>query len=493
MKNKKTEQLIKALFFLIVNIVVTGLVVMTFLVGYGIKEPKKVDRIIEMYVPQDNEIKTVKEVSATYGGEDIITVSLRGSLYEKNENITIYAGVYNSTNKVVNSSCKLSIYYPNTTIWVNNNDMTQFEIGKHNYSAVAPSNVYGTYFISVNCTRLSDNAWAMTDGELQIEIGLMQRIRSLFTKDFSVASLAAVSPIYANENVKVEATFSYFDGNVTPDAINLTIYNSSGALWDSATKTDFTKNDVNVWSYSQSVGSSPTTGRYSVQLMATYNNDLATKVTQFRIATGGPYAFTISGSSTICLGDTYTVTNTATNEGEGDTETNVYNWIDIDGDGILDSDEPQASFSREVAGYATFTQSTSITIPSTTAIGSYVVRGKAVFVNSQQPDATSSYSANSINCKEASIGTPVYGGPTILTIEKPTVPPIPTTISELKAQNYFWLYVLLALLALLFIIVSIQQGYFQAFLAYIIGFGYWNIAIIIAIIIAYLWLKYIKM
>lgn len=61
---------------------------------------------------------------------------------------TLYGSCKNNT--YTESTAKISIYYPNTTIFVNRSEMTIIDIGRFNYTFVAPS-IIGNYLETIEC------------------------------------------------------------------------------------------------------------------------------------------------------------------------------------------------------------------------------------------------------------------------------------------------------------------------------------------------------
>jgi sporulation protein YlmC with PRC-barrel domain len=232
---------------------------------------------------------------------------------------------------------------------------------------------------------------------------------------FQITGLVSGSPKYANENALIEATFAGQNGTaIVPDTINLTIYDPNNNIWDSAVKSDFTQGADNVWKYSNSIGSSPTTGMYTAHLEGNYSNVLNSRVVQFRVATGGPYKVYLDCPATGTMGSELQCDVILQDEGEAVTESTSTIWIDTDNDGVADAGEPQASFSKQTVSGENVTQSVSISIPSSHATGLYVVRVDTSYANSAQPNsgASDSVTLGNAAAEETSSGpsSPSGGG-----------------------------------------------------------------------------------
>ena len=209
-------------------------------------------------------------------------------------------------------------------------------------------------------------------------------------EDFEIDSLAAVSPRYASENVVIEATFSNNSGvAITPDTINLTIYDPNNNRWTNATKTNFVQWG-DIWRYTQSLGSGPTTGMYTAHLAASYKSMSSSGSIQFRVATGGPYSVYIDCPASSQVGTDLACTVILRDEGEHATESTCEFWVDTDSDGIEDSNEPQWSKSEETTAGQNETYSTNINVPSSHPTGLYVVRADCSYANSAQPNSGAS-------------------------------------------------------------------------------------------------------
>lgn len=64
------------------------------------------------------------------------------------ESCTLYGACKNAT--YANSTARISIYFPNTTLLVTNESMTEIMIGRFNYTFVAPE-IIGNYLNTIEC------------------------------------------------------------------------------------------------------------------------------------------------------------------------------------------------------------------------------------------------------------------------------------------------------------------------------------------------------
>jgi len=208
---------------------------------------------------------------------------------------------------------------------------------------------------------------------------------------FEISALIAGSPRYANEEVLIEATFTGQNGSyVTPETINVTIYDPNDNSWDTAEKSDFTESSDHIWSYSKSISATPTTGMYTAHMFSTYQGVGASKSAQFRIATGGPYKVALECPSESNVGSNLNCNVIIRDEGEVPTESTSTVWVDTDNDNVADAGEPQTSFSKQTTPQQNVTQSVSINVPSSHATGLFVVRVDTSYANSAQPNSGAS-------------------------------------------------------------------------------------------------------
>jgi len=222
---------------------------------------------------------------------------------------------------------------------------------------------------------------------------------------FSISALIAGSPRYANEEALIEATFTTQNGSyITPDTINITIYDPNDNIWQTATKTQFTEGSDHIWTYSKSISATPTTGMYTVHMLASYNGVEASKSAQFRIATGGPYKVYLECPATSNVGSELICNVILKDEGEAPTESTSTVWVDTNNNGVWDAGEPQSSFSKQTVPQQNVTQSVSVNVPSSHATGLYVVRVDTSYANSAQPNSGASDSVSFITAPAGDTG-----------------------------------------------------------------------------------------
>lgn len=118
-----------------------------------IKEYKRSDEII--YFSDD-----------TVG--DDLKVGVLGTIYEIEDNMTVYGWCLNYNNTPLKSNATLTIYNRDNSTWLDSTQMDYMSgIGKFYYNAIAP-NVTGNYLIEFNCTRESDGAWGVAYSEIEV-------------------------------------------------------------------------------------------------------------------------------------------------------------------------------------------------------------------------------------------------------------------------------------------------------------------------------------
>jgi len=117
----------------------------------------------------------------------------------------------------------LTFWYPNGTIFLDEVKMGNTSTGVHNFSVSAPANT-GTYGGRLNCTDTAGNK-AIGTADFQVPTWT-NRIKSLFKQNFRISSLETVSPIYANGEFQVEASFAYLNGTYS--------LGSATKIWENA-------------------------------------------------------------------------------------------------------------------------------------------------------------------------------------------------------------------------------------------------------------------
>jgi hypothetical protein len=259
--------------------------------------------------------------------------------------------------------------------------MTNFGTGLYNYtiSIVNESN----YLATVSCT-VSAVPYTGAKG--------FSTQNAPTQEEFSITSLTTSSPKYPNEAALIEATFSLANGtDVEPETINLTIWAppTYATSWATGNKANF-QQIGNVWRYTKTIESNPTTGTYIVHLNSSYQGIIASEAIQFRIATGGPYLVYLACPDSSEVGSSLDCNVIIQDEGEAATESTCDVWVDTDGDTAIDSGEPQTQFSKETQPQENVTQPVNINVPDTHPTGFYVARVSCSYANSAQPDSTAS-------------------------------------------------------------------------------------------------------
>jgi len=241
----------------------------------------------------------------------------------------------------------------------------------------APSTANGEYYW--NCT--------LTGSTINVKIPFY-----VSGPTFEITSLTTSSPKYPDEAALIEATFALENGtDVEPDTIDIRIHSppTYATTWATGNKTNF-QQIGNVWRYTNTIESNPTTGTYIAHVNATYNGIEASEAIQFRIATGGPYMVVLACPSSSAVGSSLDCNVIIQDEGEAATESTCNVWVDTNGDETKDPTEPQNGFSKETLPLDNITQPISINVPSTHSTGNYVTWVSCSYANSAQPDSTAS-------------------------------------------------------------------------------------------------------
>jgi sporulation protein YlmC with PRC-barrel domain len=155
---------------------------------------------------------------------------------------------------------------------------------------------------------------------------------------------------------------------------------------------------------------------YTVHLQASYSGINASRTTQFRIATGGPYRVYLDCPASSTVGSNLVCVVTVQDEGEIGTITESIStiWVDTNNDNASGG-EPQTSFSATTEPGDNKTESVTISVPSTHATGLFVVRVDTRYVNSAQPNSAASDSVTLEAAGAVPPGVPAGGAPTVST------------------------------------------------------------------------------
>jgi hypothetical protein len=124
--------------------------------------------IMEVYDPSNLSAR-IDSLNISIGNiteyPDLRTAIATGTTYKEGERIKTLTACLDANNRPANSTAKVTIYYPNNSIWINNESMTEIETGLFNYSSYAP-HVRGIYLIKSTC--YSGNSTATSISEMQV-------------------------------------------------------------------------------------------------------------------------------------------------------------------------------------------------------------------------------------------------------------------------------------------------------------------------------------
>jgi len=71
--------------------------------------------------------------------------------FSPDENITLYGICINGSTEFLTSNATITIWYPNSTLLLENQNMTEYDPGRFNYNLTTP-NITGTYQSMINCS-----------------------------------------------------------------------------------------------------------------------------------------------------------------------------------------------------------------------------------------------------------------------------------------------------------------------------------------------------
>ena len=368
---------------------------------------------------EENNFKII-ENNQNPSQNNLIYAKVFGSIYEDSEKIIIFGTCSDELNHPKATNATMTVYYPNTSIFLNHSNMTQIAEGRFNLSAITTTK--GNFLVELNCTTTTTDPvdYAMAYAEFQnptwtnkIQTAINDIaavIGQTNKKDFEIDKFIIISPIYPNETIIAEATFSDENGTlIVPDEIGLTILYPNRTLFLNKTKNHF-ENINNVWNYSEILTSSPRTGTYYAKLEANYSTKRALKTTQFRIATGGPFSVRLDCPDTAQAGNTLNCVVKIVDEGEVAVESTTTVWVDAIANSAVDATEAQTSFSKRTEPQDTILETATINILTSHLTGVFIVRAKTEYLGSDQPDSTASDTILIFSRGEESFGGEGGGG-----------------------------------------------------------------------------------
>lgn len=126
-----------------------------------------------------------------------------------------------------------------------------------------------------------------------------------------------------------------------------------------------------------------------------------------RLSGGGPYQVVLECPDSTTKGSSMSCTIYLEDEGTIAVESTCITWIDLNNNGDKDTGESETSFSEETNPGDNLTKSISLNIPSSTSLGSQVIRTGCSYANSPHPNSTAS---DTVTITEAVVSGP-EGGP----------------------------------------------------------------------------------
>jgi len=368
----------------------------------------KTDTVISVYIPGKDTIRTVN-LGGKSDSPDVINVIVKGSIYEKNTRVSMFAACFNNLNHPIQTNATVTLTFPNGTIFEDTRNMSEIFVGSFEYNTTSP-NVTGTYFSLVNCTDGTN--YGLAFGEFQNSPSWVEKLADLFTtQQQSFNTELEVITSFPSEEFRIELTFTYPNNSVVQsiDTITVVITDPNDNIHSTLTLADFTQN-VNTWQSDVSTPSSFTNGLYRFHANATVGNQTSiSKTKQARLTSGAVFRYVLS-SQLLCNDNTNTITtlNLITNEGGATTETTCTNWLDFNNDGVIDPDEPQAGFSKQVQPSQNITETTVIQTGDSSQVTT--LRGVCTYTDPNQPNATASTSVNLLSCGTGPGVAPGGGG-----------------------------------------------------------------------------------
>lgn len=116
--------------------------------------------IDDILIKIDDEPVTIDYVSEVGKLTNQTSIDVFGTEYEPYDQVKVFVQIVEGTTPINNASCNTNIFYPNGTIWMNNQSMLYQDNsdGLFYFNAVAP-NITGVYMMSVNCEYYHQSQW----------------------------------------------------------------------------------------------------------------------------------------------------------------------------------------------------------------------------------------------------------------------------------------------------------------------------------------------
>lgn len=135
------------------------------------------------------------------------TAIATGTTYQKGEKIKTLTSCLDSNNQPINANATVTIYYPNNTLWINNESMSVIETGIFNYSNYAPS-TKGIYLLKSVC--FSGGKTATSISEIQVPEWISG------TSDYLVPNITLVTP--TNGSTQISSSLVVFNVTTSENA-----------------------------------------------------------------------------------------------------------------------------------------------------------------------------------------------------------------------------------------------------------------------------------
>jgi hypothetical protein len=190
--------------------------------------PKNVTNVTFVdFIKQVQNVTSVRDVQFTQKVVNQTTMFVGGTEYMPFDEVKVFLQLLQGDVPINNASCYVSIYYPNNTIWQNNQSMI-YQNGTNGlywWSGVAP-NVSGVYMVDSRCRYDYYQRWVypsgtLTDPHINTTFGTMTGSISSLNDYQDSLYIQHVSDSGSGHKTDFFAEYNISDGNFTPTQIDI--------------------------------------------------------------------------------------------------------------------------------------------------------------------------------------------------------------------------------------------------------------------------------
>lgn len=188
--------------------------------------------ILINYIKDKNldKYKTQDEINFLEEKENSFRIGVFGTIYEREDNMTVYGWCIEYNNSPVIGNAKVTIYSRENITFLNTTNMTQlYEDGKFYYNGIAP-NKTGNYLVEFNCSRTSDGEWGLGYDEIEVPKSLDDLHNKINEINLSSENITNLINLVINYSKEINST-TFLIYNTTNEINNniLSLMNLLGA------------------------------------------------------------------------------------------------------------------------------------------------------------------------------------------------------------------------------------------------------------------------